>query len=96
MEISHGLNSALLKVTATDANGNSIPVRFKTVDNNKISVTSKTAGSVNVSISTRDPNERTAGEQAMDFAAFFGTMIRRVQATYRHTNSLTVQASARR
>ena len=90
VEISHGLNSALLKVTATDANGNSIPVRFKTVDNNKISVTSKTAGSVNVSISTRDPNERTAGEQAMDFAAFFGTMIRRVQATYRHTNSLTV------
>ena len=91
VEINHKLNSALLQVTATDSAGNTIKIKYKATDNNKITLTSKSAvQSAKISISTRDPNERSASEQAMDFAAYFGTMIRRVQVTYRHTNSLTV------
>ncbi len=90
-EINHRLNSEHLQVVITDTAGRTLPVKYKTAGNGKITLTSKNAiDGVQVNITTRDPNERTAGEQAMDFAAYFGTMVRRLQVTYRYTNSLTV------
>ncbi len=90
-EINHRLGSETLIVTVTDSAGKSVPFKFAPAGNAKITVTTKTnvKGAV-IAITTRDPNQRTPAEKAMDFAAYFGTMIRRVQVTYRATNSMTV------
>ena len=90
-EINHRLNSESLTVTVTDSTGKTIPVKFRTNGNNKVMLTAKTnIENATVTIITRDPNQRSAAQLTMDFAAYFGTMLRRVQVTYRHTNSLTV------
>lgn len=93
-EIQHGLNSASLKVNATQ-NGKTIQVKWDTNDNSKITVTSKKdLENVSISIDTKDPNERSAGQLIGDFAAYFGTMVRRAQVTYRQTNSMNVPGFA--
>ena len=90
-EINHRLNSETLIVTVTDSAGKSVPFKFTPAGNAKITLTVKTnVKRAVITITTRDPNQRTAGEKAMDFAAYFGTMLRRVQVTYRATNSMTI------
>jgi len=91
LTLAHQLNSENLLVTAVDKNGKSVRLTFKADGGTKVIITShRTASDVNVTVTTRDPNQRTAAEKAMDFAAYFGTMIRRVQVTYRQTDALTV------
>lgn len=91
MEITHRLNSTSVLVTATDSAGNPVKLKVTPNGNTKVSVESKVdMNNVIITIVTKDPNKRTAGEQVMDFAAYFGTMIRRLQVTYRQTNSLSV------
>ena len=90
-EITHRLASEALVLTATDTAGHRIPVTFKTIDNNKVSITPKeNCSAMVIAISTKDPNSRTPAQVAGDMFAYVGTMIRRVQVTYRRTNSLTV------
>ncbi len=90
-EINHKLNSEALVVTAVNEKGRSVPVKFVTDGTGKIKVTSKTGGkSITITVNTKNPNQRTAAQMTMDFAAYFGTMIRRVQVTYRKTDALTV------
>ncbi len=91
-EIVHRLGSNQLVVTAKDTiTGKPIKLTFLTVDNNKISITPKqNSSAMLVTINTKDPNSRTSAEIAMDMGAYLGTMIRRVQVTYRRTNSMTV------
>ncbi|MBQ2541403.1 MAG: cell surface protein SprA, partial [Paludibacteraceae bacterium] len=91
VEVAHRLNSELLVVTVTDSAGHKLPVSFKTDGNTKIQLTPKEdCASAQVSISTKDPNERTPAQVAGDMFAYLGTMIRRVQITYRETNSMTL------
>ena len=91
VEITHRLGSESVDVIVTTPDGTAVPVRVKTTGPTALTITSNKAvnGAV-VSIATRDPNKRSAAQTTMDFAAYFGTMIRRVQVTYRQTKALTV------
>ncbi|MCQ2348491.1 MAG: cell surface protein SprA [Paludibacteraceae bacterium] len=90
-EITHRLNSESLVVTATDSTGKAVHIKYKVTGPAKIVVTSKVdVRNVAIAITSRDPNKRTPAELTMDFAAYFGTMIRRAQVTYRKTDALTV------
>ena len=91
VEITHRLNSELLTVTVADSTGKSIPVSFKPDGNTKLNLTPKaTCANATVTVTTRDPNERTPAQIAGDMFAYVGTMIRRLQVTYRETNSMTI------
>ena len=90
-EITHRLNSEVLTVAVTDSTGKTIPVSFKPAGNTKVSVTSKTdCAQATITVTTRDPNQRSGGQIAGDMFAYIGTMFRRVQVTYRETNSMTL------
>ena len=90
-EVAHRLGSELLVITAADSAGRRIPVSFKAIDNNKVSVTPKAdCDAMVLTITSKDPNSRTPAQVAGDMFAYVGTMIRRVQVTYRRTNSMTV------
>ena len=90
-EIVHRLGSDQLTITASDSTGNRVNVTFKAVDQNKISITPKAdCAALTITIATKDPNTATPAQVARDMFAYLGTMIRRVQVTYRRSNSLTV------
>jgi len=91
MELTHRLNSELLTVAVADSTGRSIPVSFKPSGNTKVSITPKAdCAQATVTITTRDPNERTPAQVTGDMFAYLGTMIRKLQITYRETNSMTL------
>ena len=91
VEITHRLNSELLTVTVVDGDGKSVPVTFKPAGNTKMTITAKRdCANATVSVSSRDPNERTPAQIAGDMFAYVGTMFRRLQVTYRETNSMTL------
>ena len=43
-----------------------------------------------ITITTKDPSISNPAQTTKDMFAYFGTMLRRVQVTYRKTNSMTV------
>ena len=91
VEITHRLNSENLNVAVTDPNGKTIPVSFKPAGNTKISITPKSdCENATITVTTRDPNERDPKQVAGDMFAYLGTMFRRVQVTYRETNSMSI------
>ena len=91
IEVTHRLNSELLSVSVADSTGKSIPVSFKPAGNTKVSITPKAdCEKATITVSTRDPNERSPQQVAGDMFAYVGTMFRRLQVTYRETNSMTV------
>jgi cell surface protein SprA len=91
VEVTHRLNSELLTVTVADSTGKAVPVSFKPAGNTKISVTPKAdCAQATITVTTRDPNERTPAQVAGDMFTYVGTMIRRLQVTYRETNSMTL------
>ena len=90
-EITHRLNSELLNVHVTDSAGRTIPVSFKADGNTKMTVTAKAdCPNATLTVTSRDPNERTPAQITGDMFAYVGTMFRRLQITYRETNSLTL------
>ena len=91
IEISHRLNSELLTVVVADSTGKAIPVSFKPDGNAKLTLTPKAdCAKATVTVTTRNPNERTPAQVAGDMFAYVGTMFRRLQVTYRETNSMTI------
>ena len=91
VEVAHRLNSEKLEVLVTDSAGHKIPASFKTDGNTKIQLTLKEdCASAKVTVTTKDPNERTSAQKAGDMFAYLGTMFRRIQITYRETNSMTL------
>ena len=91
MEITHRLNSEALTVAVTDSTGKRIPVTFKPKDNTKVVLIAKAdCEKATVTVTTRDANDRTPAQVAGDMFAYIGTLIRRVQVTYRETNSMTI------
>ncbi len=90
-EVTHRLNSELLTIIVTDSVGKKIPVKFKPAGNTKVTITpAADCAQANVSITTRNPNEKTPAQIAGDMFAYVGTMFRRLQITYRETNSMTL------
>ena len=91
VDITHRLNSELLTVIATDSTGKAIPISFRPAGNTKMSITPKTdCAKATITITTRDPGERTPAQVTSDMFAYVGTMFRRLQVTYRETNSMTM------
>ena len=91
VEVTHRLNSELLKVTVTDSLGKAIAVAFRPSGNTKMVITPKAScEKATVTVTTRDPSERTPAQVAGDMFTYVGTMFRRLQVTYRETNSLTL------
>ena len=91
VEITHRLNSEALNVSVADSTGKTIPVSFRPAGNTKISITPKAdCAQATITVTTRDPNERTPAQIAGDMFTYVGTMIRRLQITYRETNSMTL------
>lgn len=95
IEIAHRLNSETLQVVTTDSTGHRIPVSFKPAGNTKVTIIPKAdCEAMVVTITTKNPNQRTPAQVAGDMFAYIGTMFRRVQVTYRQTNSMTVPGFA--
>ena len=91
VEITHRLNSEMLTVAVKDSTGKAVPVSFKPAGNTKLSLTAKAdCANASVTVTTKDPNERTPAQIAGDMFAYVGTMFRRLQVTYRETNSMTI------
>ena len=91
VEITHRLNSEMLQVAVADSAGKIIPVSFQANGNTKVNITSKRdCANATVTVTTKDPNQRTPAQVAGDMFAYVGTMIRRLQVTYRETNSMSV------
>ena len=91
LEITHRLNSELLTVSVADSTGKAVPVSFRPAGNTKVTITPKAdCANATITVTTRDPNERTPAQIAGDMFAYLGTMVRRLQVTYRETNSMTI------
>ena len=94
-DINHRLGSDAIEVTAETESGKPVKVKVQSVTSTKVTILSKhDAENIKLIIRTVDQNQRSAAEQAMDMAAFFGTMLRKVQVTYRNTNSLSLPGFA--
>ena len=94
-EITHRLGSETLKVTATTSDGKEVKVKFESLSTTKISIVSPIkVENLSINITTLDPNKRTPAQTTLDMFAYFGTMLRKVQVTYRNTTSLTIPGFA--
>ena len=95
VEITHRLNSELLTVSVADSTGKHVPVSFRPAGNTKVTITPKAdCAMATVTVSTRDPNQRTPAQVTGDMFTYLGTMIRKLQVTYRETNSMTLPGFA--
>lgn len=94
-EITHRLGSQTIKATATTNDGKAIKIKCTPVSTTKAAITApQDIDKLSVTITTQDPNQRSAGQVTLDMAAYFGTMIRKLQITYRQTNSMTIPGFA--
>ena len=92
--ITHRLGSELLEVEATDSLGRKVKVKVSPDGTTKATVTSSVGGTISLKMTSQDPNKRTPAQVTGDMFAYLGTMIRRVQVTYRDNSSVTVPGFA--
>lgn len=89
--VGHRLASDAILVTITDSAGHKLNIGYKLDGVNKIILTPRQDYAVaQVSVSTRNPNERSAAQVTGDMFAYLGTMVRKIQVTYRNTASITL------
>lgn len=94
-EITHRLGSESIKLSAVDKNGKPVKLKWTALSNSKASIESNVSlDDVSITFTTIDKNKRTPGETTLDLMAYFGTMFRKVQVTYRNTSSMTVPGFA--
>ncbi len=94
-EITHRLGSEFFKVTATTKDGKPFKVKLVSSTTTKAVVKSKeSAEGVTIKLETIDKSKRSGGQVIADMFAYFGTMFRKLQVTYRNTYSLTLPGFA--
>ena len=94
-EITHRLGSESIKLSAVDKDGKTVKLKWKALSNTKASVESKIGlENISITVTTVDKSKRSPGQVAVDMLAYVGTMIRKVQVTYRNTNSMTLPGFA--
>ncbi|MDL2262441.1 cell surface protein SprA [Bacteroidales bacterium OttesenSCG-928-I21] len=87
-EIKHRLGSGDIDMKFTDAEGKVIPVKTKKIDQNTISVTSKTdIEDLNLEVSTKSSSENPMTFITQGFMRML-MMVRNVSGTYKETNNL--------
>ncbi len=90
-EITHNLKSENLKIELTDASGKKLKFKYTPAGQNKITLDPrKDAKGAKLTVTTVDPNARTAAQIAGDLSMRFLMMVRKAQVTYRETNSMIV------
>ena len=95
LEINHRLGSESLKVTATTKDGKPLKVKLISSTATKAVIKSQVdAQDVTIKLETVDKSKRSPGQVTLDMMAYFGTMFRKIQVTYRNTNSLTLPGFA--
>lgn len=91
LQITHRLGSENLEVSLIDEKGKKVAFQYKTTDGSTLALTPKKSGeNLTLTLTTKDPNARTAAQVAGDIGMRFLLLVRKAQVTYRHTNSLTV------
>ncbi|MBR1630752.1 MAG: cell surface protein SprA, partial [Paludibacteraceae bacterium] len=91
LTINHRLNTQKFDFVAIDSTGQEIRLKRSNTTPNSISVTSPhDLSGIEVTFTTKDPNQRSAGQNVLDFSTRFLMMIRRVQVTYQESNSLAI------
>ncbi|MBQ5387997.1 MAG: cell surface protein SprA [Paludibacteraceae bacterium] len=94
-EITHKLGSEAVEVSAVTEKGKPVRLKVTSTSSTQVTVTARESlENVQLTVKTVDTNKRSAAEQVMDLAAYFGTMLRKVQVTYRNTNSITLPGFA--
>lgn len=92
VSLSHNRKSRRLIVTAKTKDGKSIPVKFKPINDNKISVRVKadTATMVKLSVTKKPDLESKKWYKAAQSAARLLMMVRKVDFTYRNTYAMSL------
>jgi cell surface protein SprA len=94
-EIVHRLGSESLKISATTRDGKSVKLNIKPTSNTKAEIKSKEdLQNITITITTVNKSQRSPGQVTVDMLAHIGTMFRKLQVTYRNTNSLTIPGFA--
>ena len=88
--ISHGKKSKRLIVTAKTKDGKSYPVKFKVVDQNKITVKGKDTVDVKLTVTAKPPLENEWWYKPAQSAARLLMMVRSVGITYRNQYSMSI------
>ena len=89
--INHRLGSESFRLTALDKNGNPTAIPFKTVNATTIELNPRvSADSVQLSIVTTNPADRSFAAKTFDFTAGLLMMVRRASFTYRETNNMVM------
>ncbi len=86
-EIRHRLGSTDIVVTATDETGKAYLVKYKKVDQNTISISSKTDVNLDINIATV-VREDNAANTVTDGLVRLLMMVRNISGTYKNTNSV--------
>ena len=90
-DITHRLGSDAIEVIAETESGKKLRVKVKPTSTTHATIIAKEElNGAKLTIRTVDPNKRSAGEKALELASYFGTMVRKLQVTYRNTNSITL------
>ena len=92
IEVNHGKNSKKLIVSAKTADGKSYPIKYKTLDNNKIRITSKvdSATTLKISVLAKEPNDDKAWYKTAQVIARALMMVRNVSISYRDAYSMAL------
>jgi cell surface protein SprA len=94
-EITHRLGSESIEVIAVAESGKKIKLKVKPTSSTQATIVAKeNVENLSLTIRTVDASQRSAAQTAVDMAAYFGTMIRKLQVTYRNTNSITLPGFA--
>ena len=94
-DITHRLGSDAIEVIAETESGKKLRIKVKPTSTTHATIIAKEElNGAKLTIRTVDPNKRSAGEKALELASYFGTMVRKLQVTYRNTNSITLPGFA--
>jgi len=90
--VAHGKNSKKLLVSARTKEGKVFKLKYKTVDNNKIKITSKvdTATTLKLTVTAKTPSEETRWYKTLQCIARGLMMVRNVSFTYRNQYSMSL------
>lgn len=89
--INHRLGSNKFTFKVLDKNGKLIPLKYKQTNNNTLEIIPPvSADSVQLSMSTLDPNDQPVAKTAVDFTVRALMMVRRASVTYRQSSSMVL------